>query len=88
MLSLIPYSNVQSYLLSGSEGFSIQLVDLLLEHLLGDVSLDLEGGGEEIILDGEGLRVQVDLLDLLETGERVLFGLFVELSNHYFLELV
>ena len=71
-----------------SKWFNIHLVNLLIEDILSNVSLDLEGRGDKIILHCEELGGEVDLLDLFEAGEVVLSGLGIQDAQHMSLELL
>lgn len=71
-----------------SKWFNIHLVNLLIEDILSNVSLDLEGRGDKIILHCEELGGEVDLLDLLEAGEVVLSGLGIQDAQDMCLELL
>lgn len=58
----------------------VHLVDLGLEMLVHDVSLHLEGGRQQVVLNSEGLVSDEDVFGLLEAGQLVLLGKTRELS--------
>ena len=66
---------------------NIHLVDLLLEVGLGNVTLQLEGRRDQVVLEGAELGPENELLGAFETAELLLSGKLLHVLGNSSLEV-